>query len=178
MPSEYVGELKKWAGEFARKNVAREFSGLSRAVDLISKNFALQQHEVAIFIMTPDELFLRFIVPEKLQEVGRIPMTSMNSLAVRTARDRRPEIINHFSAVPHPSVFEAVQLVEGGRGDPIQKIMSAPVAFHKKVIGVIQVSRKGQTAAGAGPDFKDSELRELKTIADALAPCISLTMAE
>ncbi|MGA8222250.1 MAG: GAF domain-containing protein [Candidatus Acidiferrales bacterium] len=178
MPSEYLTELKKWAGELARKNTSGEFVGLSRAVDLISKNFALQRHEVAIFVMTQDERFLRFVIPEKLKEIGRIPMTSTNSLAVRTARDKRPEIINHFSVVPHGSVFEAVPLIEEERGDPIQKIMSAPVTFEKKVIGVIQVSRKAKTAADAGADFTHTDLRELKTIADALAPSISLSMAE
>lgn len=178
MPDEYVSELKKWAAELARKNTAGEFVGLSRAVDLISKNFALQRHEVAIFAMTPDERFLRFVVPEKLKEVGQIPLTSTNSLAVRTARDKRSEIINHFSVVPHVSVFEAVPLNEEERGDPIQKIMSAPVTFERKVIGVIQVSRKGKTAADAGPDFTQAELRELKTIADALAPCIPLSTTE
>jgi hypothetical protein len=174
MPSEYVGELKKWAAELIRKNVAGDFVGFNRAVDLISKNFALQPHEVAIFAMTPDERFLYFVVPEKLKEVGRIPLTSTNSLAARTVREKRPEIINHFAVVPHSSVFEAVPLVEEERGDPIQKIMSAPMTLEKKIIGVIQVSRKGKTAAEAGPDFTHNELRELKTIADALAHCIVL----
>jgi len=174
MPSDYVGELKKWAAELVRKNTAGEFVGFNRAVDLISKNFALQPHEVAIFAMTTDARFLYFVVPEKLKEVGRIPLTSTNSLAARTVREKRPEIINHFSVVPHASVFEAVPLSEEQRGDPIQKIMSAPMTLEKKVIGVIQVSRKGKTAAEAGPDFTHSELRELKTIADALAHCIAL----
>jgi GAF domain-containing protein len=174
MPSEYVSELKKWAVELARKNSTGEMVGFNRAVDLISKNFAVQPHEVAIFGVTDDSRFLRFLIPAKLQEVGRIPLTSTNSLAARTAREKRPEIINHFSVVPHASVFEAVPLVEEERGDPIQKIMSAPIIVEKKMIGVIQVSRKARTAAEAGPDFTHGELRELKAIADALGPCLSL----
>jgi len=177
MPSEYVSEVKKWATELARKGASGEFVGLNRAVDLISKNFAVQPHEVAIFCLADDPRFLRFLIPEKLQEVGRIPLSSTNSLAARTAREKRPEIINHFSVVPHASVFEAVPLAEEQRGDPIQKIMSAPITLEKKVIGVIQVSRKAKTAAQAGPDFTHGELRELKTIADALAPCLSLTVS-
>lgn len=174
MPTEYVGDLKKWTAELVRKGGGEDFVGFNRAVDLIAKNFAIQPHEVAIFAITPDARFLFFVVPEKLREVGRIPLTSTNSLAVRTFREKRPEIINHFSVVPHASVFEAVPLVEEERGDPIQKIMSAPMTVDKKVIGVIQVSRKGKTAADAGPDFTHSELRELRTIADAIAPCIAL----
>jgi transcriptional regulator with GAF, ATPase, and Fis domain len=174
MPSEYIGELKKWMGDLVRKGEDGEFLGLNRAVDLISKNFAIQVHEVAIFVLTADQRFLKFIIPERLQAVGQLPMTSTSSLAVRTARDKRPEIINHFAVVPHSSVFEAVPIAEEQRGDPIQKIMSAPLAVDKKVIGVIQVSRKGKSATDAGPDFTHQELRELRTIADSLAPYIPL----
>jgi GAF domain-containing protein len=174
MPSEYIGELKKWMGDLIRKGEDGEYLGLNRAVDLISKNFAVQVHEVAIFVLTADHRFLKFIIPERLQAVGQLPMTSTSSLAVRTARDKRPEIINHFAVVPHSSVFEAVPIAEEQRGDPIQKIMSVPLAVDKKVIGVIQVSRKGKSAAEAGPDFTHQELRELRTIADSLAPYVSL----
>src|SRR5271155_4764182 len=174
MSSESISDLKKWVGEVVRQSSDGEFVGLNRVVDMVSKNFAVQPHEVAILVITEDDRFLRFVIPEKLKEVGQIPLTSTNSLAARTVREKRPEIINHFSVVPHASVFEGVPLNEEERGEPIQKIMSAPVTFEKKVIGVIQVSRKGDTAAGAGPDFTHGELRELKTIADALAPCLAL----
>jgi hypothetical protein len=174
MASEYIADLKRWVSELIRKRESGGEIGLNRAVDLISKHYAIHHHEVAIFVLSDDGRFLRFVVPEKLQAVGQIPLTSTNSLAARTARDKRPEIINHFSVVPHASVFEAVPLVEEQRGDPIQKIMSAPMTFEKKLIGVIQISRKGKTAAEAGPDFTHPELRELKLIADAVAPCIPL----
>jgi GAF domain len=176
MASEYISELKKWIAELLKKNSADEFVGLIRAVDLVSKQFSVQAHEVAIFVLTPDERFLRFIIPEKLQLVGQIPMTSTNALSARTAREKRGEVINHFSVVPHSSVFEAVPIFDDEqRGDPIQKIMSVPMMLDKKVIGVVQVSRKGKTAAEAGADFTHSQLRELKTMADVLAPCVALT---
>jgi hypothetical protein len=41
-------------------------------------------------------------------------------------------------------------------------------------VGVIQISRKANSAPDAGPDFTHQQLRELKIIAEALAPCISL----
>jgi GAF domain-containing protein len=174
MANEYIADLKKWVGELIRKRDAGSEIGLNRAVDLISKHYAIHHHEVAIFVLSDDGRFLKFVVPEKLQAVGQIPLTSTNSLAARTARDKRPEVINHFSVVPHASVFEAVPLEEEQRGDPIQKIMSAPMILEKKLIGVIQISRKGPTAAEAGPDFTHPELRELKVIADAVAPCVRL----
>ncbi len=179
MPSEYVGELKKLGQEIARKGAPCESGDLLRAADLIGKNFAVQPHEVAILGLATDERFLRFIVPENLRTVGQIPLSSTNSLAARTVREKRAEIINHFSVVPHASVFEAVPIPpELVRGEAIQKIMSMPVMIEKKVVGVIQVSRKGATAAEAGPDFTHPQLRELKTVADALAACIPLCPQE
>ncbi|HUJ29840.1 MAG TPA: GAF domain-containing protein [Candidatus Acidoferrum sp.] len=179
MPSEYVGELKKLAHEIAHNAAPCEPDAMARAADLIGRNFAVQPHEVAILGLATDERFLHFIVPESLRAVGQIPLSSTNSLAARTVREKRAEIVNHFSVVPHASVFEAVPIPpELLRGDPIQKIMSMPVMHEKRVVGVIQVSRKGSTAAEAGPDFTHPQLRELKTIADALAPCILLCPRE
>jgi GAF domain-containing protein len=172
MSDEHIGNLRKWASELVHRGEQGDLVGLVRVVDLISKNFAVQPHEVAILALASDERFLKFLMPENLRAVGRIPLSSTISLAARTARDGRAEIINHFSMVPHASVFEAVPIVEQQRGEAIQKIMSAPIVLDGEVIGVLQISRKGTTAADAGPDFTHPQLRELKIIADALAPCI------
>jgi hypothetical protein len=174
MSSEQISDLKRWVGELVRQSTDGEFVGLNRVVDMVSKNFGVQAHEVAILVITPDDRFLRFVVPEKLREMGQIPLTSTNSLAARTIREKRPEVINHFAVVPHSSVFEAVPIVEEQRGEAIQKIMSAPIVQERKATGVVQISRKGRTAADAGPDFTHPQLRELKTVADVLAACIPL----
>jgi GAF domain len=174
MPSEYIGDLKKWASEFSRRNHQGEGVRLNRAVELISKDFRVRSHEVAILGLTPDQRSLRFLAPDSLRGVGQIPLSSTSSLAARTVRERRPEVINHFSVVPHASVFEAVPIAEDMRGDPIQKIMSSPIMMGSQVVGVVQVSRKGKSLAEAGPDFTHLQLRELKVISDALAPCIVL----
>jgi hypothetical protein len=82
-------------------------------------------------------------------------------------------VINHFAFVPHASVFEAVPIGDQ-RGEPIQKIMSVPIVLDKKLVGVMQVSRKGKTGAEAGPDFTPMQLRELKAMADSVAVCVPL----
>jgi hypothetical protein len=174
MPSENINDLKKWVSEVVRQSAGSEFVGTNRIVDIVSKNFGVQAHEVAILTITPDDRFLRFVVPEKLQQVGQIPLTSTNSLASRTVREKRSEVINHFAVVPHSSVFEAVPIVQEERGEPIQKIMSVAITHDRKILGVLQISRKGRTAAEAGPDFTHSQLRELKSMADAMAPCVPL----
>lgn len=178
MPSDHIGDLKKWVNDFSHGNHEGEVVRLNRAVELISKNFGVQPHEVAILSLTPDERSLRFLAPDNLRIVGQIPLSSTNSLAARTVREKRPELINHFTVVPHASVFEAVPIADEMRGDPIQKIMSSPIMSGNQVLGVVQVSRKGKTLAEAGPDFTHPQLRELKTIADTLAPCVMLCNKE
>jgi hypothetical protein len=178
MGSEYISELKKWAQELAQSGVKGEAVGLNPAVELIAKNFEVQTHEVAILGVTADGRFLRFLAPDYLRIVGQIPLTSMQSLASRTVRDKRPEMINNFSVVPHANVFEAVPQADRQRTDPVQKIMSSPVITDARVIGVVQVCRKGKGAAEAGADFTQPQLRELRTICDALAPCILLCSQE
>jgi GAF domain-containing protein len=173
---EQVNELKKWIAELVRQGGDDELR-LNRVSDLVAKNFGVQNHEVAVMVLTPDDRFLRFVLPPMLREVGQIPLTSTNALAAKTVRERRPETINHFAVVPHSSVFEAVPIAEDQRSEAIQKIMSAPIIQERKVWGVIQVSRKGKSAGDAGPDFTHSQLRELKSIGDALAPLIAQSLA-
>ncbi len=175
MQGEHIGELKRWAAELARSGDTGEQVRWNPAIELISKHFSVQVHEVAILGVTPDDRFLRFLTPDNLRPIGRIPLSSTTSLAVRTARDQRAEVINHFSVVPHASVFEAVPIAESQRSEAIQKIMSAPVVVGKKAVGVAQVSRKGGSAAEAGPDFTPGQLRDLKAISDILAPCVVLS---
>jgi len=178
MASEHIGELKKWVSELARLGGEGEAVRLNRAAELVAKNFGVRPHEVAILGFTADERALRFLAPDNLRPIGEIPLTSISSVAVRTARDRRPEVINHFSTVPHASVFEGVPLSEQGRGEPIQKMMSAPIMLGPRVVGVVQVSRKAGEVSDAGPDFTQAQLRELSLVCDALAPCVILCRNE
>lgn len=174
MASENIGELKKWVDDLARVGGEGEVVRLNRAVELIAKNFGVRPHEVAILGFTADERALRFLAPDNLRQVGKIPLTSISSLAVRTARDRRPELANHFSMLPHASVFEGVPIAQDQPGEPIHKIMSAPIMLGTRVVGVLQVSRKAPDSSEAGPDFTRAQLREMSVVCDALAPCVIL----
>lgn len=136
----------------------------------IAKRFGVRPDEVAVFRVGGGGMQLEFIVPEKLAQVGTIPLTSVTSLAVRTLRERRPEIVNNFSTAMHLRVFEGVPLsVEGS--EPIQKILSVPIVVAGKAAGVIQVSRKGKSPGAAGPDFTPKDVDELNQVAAALASC-------
>ncbi len=178
MTTDALTELKKWVGELSRQNSEGECVPLDRAVELISKAFDVKAHEVAILGLTHDGRSLRFLAPETLRAIGQIPLSSGSALAARTVREMRPEIVNHFHVVPHASVFEGVPIAEAERAEPIQKIMSSPILAGNKPVGVLQVSRKGKSPAEAGPDFTALQLRSLKTISDALAPCLLLCAKE
>ncbi len=142
---------------------------LEKLVSELAKNFQVKMDEVAILALTHNASVLSFLYPFKLQKVGSIPMTSAASLAVRTVREKRPEMINNFPAQKHPTIFEAVELSSETKGNPIQKIMSAPLIVDGKSVGVIQICRKGKTGPASGPDFTIKDLTTLMTSAGILA---------
>lgn len=172
-----LAEVTKIVTELTKAGQPLESSTMGKIGENIAKGFSANPDEVAVLALIRNGKFLRFIVPEKLQKVGDIPMTSTNSLAVRTARDRRPEVINNFATARHPTVFEAVPLGQQ-RGEPIQKIMSAPVSSDGKVVGVIQVSRKGKSISVVGADFTPKELNDLVAIGNKLGACLKLYPTE
>ena len=133
----------------------------------IAKNLHVKTDEVAILAISERQRSLRFLVPEALRNVGSSPLSSTSALAARTARESRPDIVNNFAAMRHASVFEAVK-AESLNATAIQKIISAPILHESKVIGVIQISRKGASAAEAGPDFSADDLGKLLAICKPL----------
>lgn len=145
---------------------------LLNIVKELSKLFTVKTDEIAILRLTPDASTLKFVYPLKLRNVGSIPMTTAHSLAVRTARDKRPEMINNFPAHKHPTIFEAVTLGDKDQEkQPIQKIISAPLLLDAKSVGVIQISRKGKSPTTAGADFTIRDLTSLMSTATLLAKC-------
>lgn len=166
-------EIRRIVDELLRQGEQKDMAPLARVAAQISELFGVVSDEVAILARTKDGRYLRFLIPTKLQQVGQIPISSATSLAARTAREKKPELVNRFSVTPHASVFEAVPLLRQ-RGEPIQKIMSVPVSQNGELVGVIQICRKAKTAAEAGPDFTQQHLRELIIIGEMLAPCLSL----
>jgi len=166
-------EVTKVVDELVKIGEPIPIATLGKLGKQIAKAFGVKDDEVAVLTLVIDNKFLKFVVPEKLQIIGTIPVTSTTALAARTARDKRPEVINNFAIAKHSTVFEAVPLTDQ-RGDPIQKIMSAPVVLDSKVIGVIQVSRKGKTQAAAGPDFTPKELGDLVSVSVQIGRCLKL----
>jgi hypothetical protein len=150
---------------------------LARLAQVLGRMFDVDPDEVAILAVSPKGKNLKFVIPEKLAVVGSIPLTSTNALAARTARERKAEFANNFNTSRHASVFEGVPL--GRRqGETIHKIMSAPIADGTKVLGVVQISRKGHSTKDAGPDFTSKELKALTSLSPTLEAFLKLCKVE
>lgn len=134
----------------------------------IAKNLGVKSDEVGILGLSLRWRHLYFIVPEALKNVGFIPLTSNSALAARTARESRPEINNNFAVARHATVFEGVKVGNDSAAEAIQKIISAPILSGDKVIGVIQISRKGSNNKTVGPDFTPADLGKVLALCKPL----------
>jgi hypothetical protein len=137
----------------------------------IAKHLGVKPDEVAILGVSYRWRHLHFLVPPALKNVGFIPLSSNSALAARTARESRPDINNNFPATRHASVFEGVRTATTS-GEAIQKIVSAPILYEGKVVGVMQVSRKGVTPMDAGPDFTSDDLGKVLALCRPLGKIV------
>jgi hypothetical protein len=162
-----ASDLERLLEEMEKQAVPPSPEALDRVSEAIAGIFRLKADEVAVLEILPPGKLLGFVLPEKLRAAGTIPMNSNLALAARTARLRRADIVNNFPSFRHASVFEGFPL--GRRYDEsIQKIVSAPIVRDNRVIGVVQLCRKGISPMDAGPDFTASDLADLQNLGDLL----------
>src|SRR5258705_4212917 len=152
-----VSEMERIANSLGAEQGEGTRISLASVAEKIAKNLGVRTEEVANLGVSTRWRHLHFLVPQALKNVGFIPMSSTSALAARTARESRPEINNNFSSVRHATVFEGLKAATT-TGESIQKIVSAPILCEGKVVGVMQISRKGATAAKAGGDFTSEDL--------------------
>ena len=162
-----VSEMERIANAIASEDGGAPQISLAVVAEKIARTLGVKNEEVAILAVSNRWRHLHFLVPEALKNVGFIPLSSNSSLAARTARDSRPEIENNFATSRHSTIFESVK-VGAEPAEAIQKIVSAPILHDGKVIGVIQVSRKGSTPHSAGPDFTAPDLGNILALCKPL----------
>jgi hypothetical protein len=138
-----------------------------RIVKHASQAFACKQDEVAILLLSHDGRHLRFVAPRKFADLGSIPVTKRDSIAVNALARKAGEVINNVPNVKHVSFFESIKLRD--RPVPIQKMVTVPMMLSGKAVGVAQVSRKGETAREAGADFTPADLRRAQEMFDSVA---------
>jgi hypothetical protein len=162
-----VSEMERIANALGAEQGDGSQVSLSAVAEKIAKNLGVKNDEVAILAVSNRWRHLYFLVPEALKNVGFIPLSSNSALAARTARESRPEIENNFPAAKHATVFEGVKIT-GETAGAIQKMISAPILLDGRLIGVIQVSRKGTTPASSGPDFTADDLGKILALCQPL----------
>ena len=168
MPVRSVSEIEGLLDQMEKQAAPPSPGDLDLVSSAIAKLFDVQPDEVAVLELHAPSKILKFVLPDKLRAVGSIPLTSSAALAARTARERRSDVVNNFAQSRHASVFEGVPLGRG-QGVSIQKLISTPVLRDGEVLGVAQISRKGETQQDCGPDFKASDLKTLQGLNDVLA---------
>jgi GAF domain len=140
-------------------------------VKSVSQAFGCKPDEVAILLLTVDARHLRFIAPRKFSELGSIPVSKRDSIAVTVLTRRSGDVINNVPMIKHVSFFESVKLRD--KPAPIQKMVTVPLLVGQRPVGVVQISRKGNTPAEAGPDFTAQDQRRAQEIFDMIAPLLA-----
>jgi hypothetical protein len=171
MTKSLATEFEALANSLKTGDAANNQLSIPALAERIAKNLGVKPDEVAILAVSERQRNLYFLVPPALRNVGQIPLSSTSALAARTVRESRPEIVNHFSSIRHASVFEGVR-ADTLTASAIQRIISAPILVEGKAIGVIQISRKAQTLAEAGPEFTADDLGKLLAICKPLGKLI------
>ena len=172
-----VSELERLATAVDAQKPGEQEISLPAVAERIAKTLGVRPEEVAILGVSTKWRHLHFLVPQALKNVGFIPLSSPSALAARTARENRAELDNRFHDTRHASVFEGVK-AETLSADAIQKIVSAPIVLGEKVIGVLQVSRKGTSSSTAGPDFSSDDVNKLAALCRPLGKLIQHFVGE
>src|SRR5208282_1499225 len=172
-----VSELERIASAVESDATALSQISLPGIAERIAKNLGVKPDEIALMGVSVRWRHLYFLVPESLKQVGFIPLSSTSSIAAKTARESRPDIINNLASVRHATVFEGVKIA-GESSELIQKMVSAPILSGDKVVGVIQVSRKGPDAMNAGPDFDAEDLGRILALCKPLGKLLQYVAGE
>jgi hypothetical protein len=140
-----------------------------RIVKSVSIEFGARNDEVAILVLTSDQRHLRFAAPRKFADLGTIPISKRDSIAVNVLARKSGEAMNNVPMVKHVSFFESVK-IRDRPAVPIQKMITVPILLRGEVVGVAQVSRKGDSAAEAGPDFTQSDVDKAQDLFSKISP--------
>ena len=130
--------------------------------------FGAKADEVAILMTTSDGRHLRFVAPRKFADLGTIPITKRDSIAVNVLAKKSGEAMNNVPMVKHVAFFESVKIRD--RVAPIQKMVTVPIVHDSQVVGVAQISRKGETQSESGADFSTADVSRAEELFHAVAP--------
>src|SRR3984893_16016887 len=99
MATRAATELERLLDRVEIRQIPPEAGGAGQVALEIGKFFRVQADEVAVLELASRGKMLKFVLPEKLQAVGSIPLSSTTALAARTARERRGGRAQKFSSL-------------------------------------------------------------------------------
>jgi hypothetical protein len=73
---------------------------------------------------------------------------------------------------PHFALYERIPR-EGVSAAPIQRMLALPIPGEGEPLGVVQVSRVGNTPDDAGPGFTPTDAERLSAVLESLAPLLA-----
>jgi hypothetical protein len=165
---ELLESLEALGRSSARENPREMLMDMGdRIVRHVGPAFGAQSDEVAILLLSSDNKHLRFVAPRRFADLGTIPLTKRDSIAVNILGKKQGEALNNVRMVKHVSFFESVKLRE--KAVPIQKMITVPILDGDTAVGVAQISRKGETPGEAGPDFTEADVRRAQQMFEELA---------
>lgn len=129
--------------------------------------FGRQVDEIGILIVSADGKYLRFAAPRKLCDLGTIPTTKRDSIAVGVFTRKVGEANNNVPLVRHVAFFESVRVTD--KVLPIMKMVTVPIISNGQIVGIAQVSKKGDTLTEAGPDFNAADVRRVNEFFESKA---------
>jgi hypothetical protein len=139
-----------------------------RIVRSVSVEFGAKTDEVAILLLTSDRKHLRFAAPRKFADLGTIPISKRDSIAVTILARKSGEAMNNVPMIKHVSFFESVKIRD--RAVPIQKMITVPILLRGEAVGVAQISRKGESPGEAGPDFTAADVAKAQDVFSKISP--------
>jgi len=153
----------------------------NKTISEISKfyveNLNLNEDEVAILLTDKDKEVLSFAAPQYLVNSGLIPINSSDAFASIVYRLNKQAIDNNFNQQKHLNLFEFIKTPEN-KIKHIWKMLATTITAENDKLGVIELSRKGETIIEAGEDFTQNDLDFVVNSIEKLAPFIKKVMPE
>ncbi len=131
--------------------------------------YNVDEDEVTILLSNKKRNVLSFAKPDYLRDSGFIPMTSPDSMAVKSIHEKKAKLMNHIASIRHANIFESVKHPKK-YSRPIQMMMIAPIFVEGVPLGAIEVVRKGNTKTEAGDDFSQEDFKNFVESVKKLAP--------
>ena len=111
---------------------------------------AAKTDEVAILFLTTDGKHLRFVAPRKFADLGTIPVTKRDSIAVNIFGRKAGEAMNNVPMVKHVAFFESVKLRDRAGAHPEDDHGADPAGRRRDRRGPDQPQGRDAGRGGAG----------------------------